>query len=90
MISLEDCISMCGLSEKEVAAIAEHEHIPEIAAATLGRYLLGQSKGSDAVSRMILDDIRVAFAQGNVAHAAELVSALRHLHAEYPCVAGKA
>jgi hypothetical protein len=30
MISLEDCIGMCGLDENEVAAISEHEHIPEI------------------------------------------------------------
>jgi len=35
MISLEDCIGMCGLDENEVAAISEHEHIPEIAAAAL-------------------------------------------------------
>ena len=33
MITLEDCIAMCGLTEQEVLAIAEHEHIPEIAAA---------------------------------------------------------
>ena len=33
MISLEDCIAMCGLHRDEVLALAEHEHIPEIAAA---------------------------------------------------------
>jgi hypothetical protein len=27
MISLADCIGMCGLDEDEVAAISEHEHI---------------------------------------------------------------
>ena len=27
MISLEDCIAFSGLSEEEVAAIGEHEHI---------------------------------------------------------------
>ncbi len=27
MISLEDCIAMCGLDAKEIEAIAEHEHI---------------------------------------------------------------
>ena len=37
MITLEDCIAMCDLDEAEVLAIAEHEHIPEIAAA-LGQY----------------------------------------------------
>src|SRR5262245_10183003 len=42
MISLEDCIGLCGLDENEVAAISEHEHIPEIAAAALANYLLHQ------------------------------------------------
>ena len=32
MITLEDCIGMCGLTEEEVLAIAEHEHLPEVAA----------------------------------------------------------
>ena len=27
MISLDDCIALCGLTEDEVLAIAEHEHI---------------------------------------------------------------
>ena len=35
MISLKDCIAFCGLDEDEVAAISEHEHIPEIAAIRL-------------------------------------------------------
>ena len=48
MISLEDCIGMCGLDENEVAAIAEHEHIPEIAAAALASYLLNQPHGGEA------------------------------------------
>ena len=40
-ITLEDCIALCGLEESEVAAIAEHEHIPEISAAALAQCLLG-------------------------------------------------
>jgi hypothetical protein len=39
MISLEDCIAFSGLSEDEVAAIGEHEHIPTIAASALTDYL---------------------------------------------------
>jgi hypothetical protein len=38
MIALADCLAMCGLSEDEVLSIAEHEHIPEIAAAALAQY----------------------------------------------------
>jgi hypothetical protein len=44
MITLEDCIALCGLSEQEVQAIAEHEHIPEIAAAAMGRYRMARRK----------------------------------------------
>ena len=35
MISLEDCVAFSGLSEDQVAAIGEHEHIPQIAACAL-------------------------------------------------------
>jgi len=42
MISLEDCIGLCGLDGEQVEAISEHEHIPEIAAAALASYLLRQ------------------------------------------------
>ena len=82
MISLEDCIGLCGLTEAEVKAIAEHEHIPEIAAATLARHLLVGRHGVD-IQKMIVDDVRAAFDAGDVRHAAELVTALRHFSAEH-------
>ena len=44
MRSIEDCIAMCGLTEQEVMAIAEHEHVPEIAAAAMARYLLKKNQ----------------------------------------------
>ncbi|HVZ27579.1 MAG TPA: hypothetical protein VG798_02895 [Rhizomicrobium sp.] len=78
MIALEDCIALCGLTEKEVAAIAEHEHVPAIAAAILGQYLLSQKGGSQKIRDILVDDIRAALAAGDSKHAAELVSALRH------------
>ena len=84
MISFEDCVAMCGLSREEIAAIAEHEHIPEMAAAALGNYLLGREHGLDTIRDMIVDDIREASARGNRRHAGELLSVLRHLLAEHP------
>jgi DNA repair protein RadC len=84
MISLEDCLGLCGLSEEEVLAIAEHEHIPEIAAAALGRYLLEQSHGAERIRDMIVDDIKTAALHGNAEHAKELVMALRHFLTEHP------
>jgi hypothetical protein len=42
MINLEDCIALSGLTEAQVLAIAEHEHVPEIAATALAQYLSNQ------------------------------------------------
>ena len=58
MITLEDCIGLCGLTEEEVLAIAEHEHLPEIAATALGQYLLSLEHGTEKVRDIIVHDIR--------------------------------
>ena len=84
MITLADCIAMCGLSEDEVLAIAEHEHIPEIAPAALGQYLLNQERGPEKIRDMIRDDIRSALARNDRTHARELFMALRHFLSEHP------
>ena len=39
MITIEDCLALSDLTEEEIDAIAEHEHLPEIIAAELGNYL---------------------------------------------------
>ena len=84
MISLVDCIGLCGLTEAEVLAIAEHEHIPEIAAAALASYLLHEQHGSEKIRDMIRDDIRDALDRNDTAHASELVAALRQFMADHP------
>jgi len=84
MISLEDCIAFCGLNEDEVAAISEHEHIPEIAATALADYLLKQPHGGETIRTMIIDDIHQALCAGRVKHAQELFMALRHFLDQHP------
>ena len=66
MISLEDCIAFCGLDKDEVAAISEHEHIPEIAATALADYLLKQPHGGETIRTMITDDIHQALCAGRI------------------------
>jgi hypothetical protein len=84
MISLEDCIGMCGLDADEVAAIGEHEHIPDIAAAALADYLLKQAGGPQRIRMMIVEDIHKALDAGHIRHAAELFMALRHFFKQHP------
>jgi hypothetical protein len=84
MISLEDCIAFSGLSEDEVGAIGEHEHIPQIAACALADYLLKQPHGGEAIRKMIVDDIQQALSTGRIDHAQELFMALRHFLESHP------
>ena len=78
MISFEDCVALCGLDEDQVASIGEHEHLPDIAAAALGAYLLSKPGGAGKIREMMVDDIREALDQGRIEHAGELFAALKH------------
>ena len=84
MISIEDCIALCGLDEEQVLAIAEHEHIPEIAAAALADYLLHKKRGPEMIREMIIDDIHVALKNQDLEHSHELLMALRHFLEQFP------
>jgi hypothetical protein len=88
MITLEDCLAMCDLTPEEVAAIAEHEHMPEVSAAALGAYLLHRDKGVETVRGMIHDDIRAAIARGDARHARQLVHTYALFAREHPDAAG--
>jgi hypothetical protein len=65
MLSFEDCLGLCGLSEDEVAAISEHEHIPDIVAAELGCDLLKTPRGIYRLHRMMLDNLEHVEASGD-------------------------
>ncbi|MTI42616.1 hypothetical protein JM93_00918 [Roseibium hamelinense] len=83
MIALEDIIGLSGLTEDEILALAEHEHLPEVAAAAMGAYLMHSRDGPQKIRVMIEDDIRAALARGDWSHAKELFMALRHFLKEH-------
>jgi len=88
MISIEDCIALCGLDGDQVLAISEHEHehvhVPGIAAAALADNLLHQKYGAEKIRNMIVDDITAAFKRKDKVHAPELFMALRHFLRDHP------
>ena len=85
MITLEDCIGLCGLTEEEVLAVAEHEHLPEIAATALAEYLLSLEHGCEKVRDMIVDDIRQAQRVGHDKdHVETLLHVLHHFLKTHP------
>lgn len=78
MLTIEDCIALCGLTEEEVDAIAEHEHLPQMLATEMAAYLVETPSGERRIRRMIREDIETAQARGDHAHAAKLKLVLRH------------
>ena len=84
MLTLEDCLALCDLTEEEILAIAEHEHIPELAAIELGNYLVHSPDGERYIKAMIRDDIAAATAHGDHRHAAALRLVLRNFVLGHP------
>ena len=89
MLSYEDCVGLCGLTEDEIAAIARHEHIPAIVAAELGNYLCHDAGGVPMVKAMILDDIGEAEAAGRLEEVVKLRAVLRHFVMTHPAAVAK-
>ncbi len=82
MLSREDCIALSGLTEDEILAIAQHEHIPGIAAAELGNYLSRSADGRLAIKSMIREDIQAAAARGERERVLALTRVLRNYVSE--------
>ncbi len=84
MLSYEDCLALSDLTEEEIAAIAEHEHLPMIVAAELGCYLVHAPGGIARLQSMIADDIAAANARGNLRHYLQLRIVLHHFVEAHP------
>jgi hypothetical protein len=84
MITLEDCLAFCGLTEEEVLAIAEHEHMPEEAATAYAQYLLNQERGTVEIFKIIVEDIRVAQGRRDCARVQTLLHVLHHFIRAHP------
>ena len=84
VLTLEDCLALCELGEDEVLAIAEHEHIPGLAAAELGNYLVRTQDGELAIKAMIRDDIAAARARRDQPRELALKLVLRNFVLQHP------
>ena len=84
MLSYQDCLALSDLTDQEIAAIAEHEHVPMIVALELGNYLVSQPDGVPKLKRIILDDIAAATGRGDTKRAGDLRLVLRHFVQTHP------
>ncbi|MGH6920363.1 MAG: hypothetical protein ACREJ0_21980 [Geminicoccaceae bacterium] len=88
MITFEDCLALCELTADEVAAIAEHEHVPDTVALEMGSYLVHAPGGEVRIRRIIIDDISAAQRRGDLARAAGLKQTLRRFIEQHPACKG--
>jgi len=84
MISMKDCLAFCDLTEEEVLAIAEHEHMHEMIAIAYAQYLEHRQDGMETVFKMIAEDIRAAQARNDSDHVRELLHVLHHFIRSHP------
>lgn len=78
MLTWQDCVGLSELTEEEIEAVAEHEHLPHLAALALAEYLVHCPDGCLRVKRMILDDIEAARRRHDHMHVLKLRLALHH------------
>jgi len=78
MLTYEDCLELCNLTEEEILEISGHEHIPMINALELGDYLIKTEDGELRIKRMIIDDIDHAKQRQDNQRLAKLELVLKH------------
>ena len=84
MLSLHDCIAMSGLSEDEIAIVAEHEHLSMIVAAELGNSLLDSPKGLFTLRGYIVDVLTQAKVAGHRDKEKRVQVVLTRFNAAHP------
>lgn len=84
MLTYEDCVGLSELTEDEIHAIAQHDHLTELAALELGAYLVKTEDGRLAIRKMILDDIDRARVAGSYAETLKLKATLKHFVDTHP------
>ncbi len=84
MLTFDDCLSQCHLTEDEILAISVHEHIPHIAALELAEYLVHSPDGRLRIKAMILDDIERTTQKGQSEEALKYKAILKHFIDTHP------
>lgn len=84
MLTYDDCVSFCVLASEEIAAIARHEHVPEIVALEMGAWLCETPEGRQVIRRMIFDDIEAACRKGDARTAGGLGLVLHRFSESHP------
>ena len=84
MLSIRDCLDYCDLTEEEVSLIAEHEDIPDAAAAQVWCGLVQTPEGVMVLTNFMLDLIERANACGDTRKAERAASLCARFMKDHP------
>ena len=84
MLSIRDCLDYCDLTEEEVSLIAEHEGIPDIAAAHVACGLVQTREGVLLLTHYMMDLIERHALRGEAEKAAHARSLCEQFMADHP------
>ena len=84
MLTLDECIGMSGLTDDEIAVIAQCRRVPMIVAVEVGHALLETAKGKFILRGYISDLLEQAKLTGRREKAKHLDRVLTQFNARYP------
>jgi hypothetical protein len=84
MISFQDCLDLCGLTEDEAQLLAEHENIPVMVAMQMGATLLQTPKGTYFLKCCIQDCLERAELSGQRDKARRIDRVLLDFNKSHP------
>ncbi len=84
MLSIRDCLDYCDLTEDEVLLIAEHENIPDAAAAQVCCGLVQTPEGVMVLTKFMLELVERARACGDTRKAERAASLCARFMKDHP------
>jgi hypothetical protein len=84
MLSIRDCLDYSDLTDEDVAIIAEHHDIPDVAAAQIACGLVQTREGTLMLTRFMLDLVDEAEGKGDRAKAKRFREACSRFIASHP------
>ena len=84
MLTLDECIGMSGLTDDEIAVIAERRRLPAIVAVEVGHTLLETAKGQVHPARLHQRPARKGEARGSAREGEHLDRVLTQFNARHP------
>lgn len=84
MLSIRDCLDYCDLTDDEVALIAEHEGIPDVAAAQIVCGMVQTPEGVLVLTGYMQDLIERATKRGDLERAERAKNVCARFMADHP------